>query len=67
MIVYYAFLQYNKDRNTHDKEEEKMRIGTIGSGFIVGNFIDAARENGCIIEACYSRSQTTGDAFARLW
>lgn len=42
-----------------------MRIGTIGTGFIVANFIHASRTNeNCEVVACYSRKQETGDAFA---
>lgn len=42
-----------------------MKIGTIGSGFIVSNFINATRSNeGCEVVACYSRKKETGEAFA---
>lgn len=42
-----------------------MKIGTIGSGFIVSNFINATRSNeNCEVIACYSRSKETGEAFA---
>ncbi len=42
-----------------------MRIGTIGTGFIVETFIDAVKENEhCSVIACYSRTQVTANAFA---
>lgn len=42
-----------------------MKIGTIGSGFIVERFINATRTNeDCSVVACYSRSQEKGEAFA---
>ena len=42
-----------------------MKIGTIGTGFIVSNFINASRSNeNCEVVACYSRKLETGTAFA---
>jgi len=41
-----------------------MRIGTVGTNFIVTWAIEAARENGHEIAACYSRSEETAKAFA---
>lgn len=42
-----------------------MKIGTIGTGFIVSNFINASRSNeNCEVVACYSRKAETGEAFA---
>ena len=42
-----------------------MKIGTIGTGFIVSNFINASRTNeNCEVVACYSRKLETGSAFA---
>ncbi len=42
-----------------------MKIGTIGTGFIVERFIAAARMNeNCEIVACYSRTEEKGKAFA---
>ena len=47
------------------QEENIMRIGTIGTGFIVSNFINASRSNeNCEVVACYSRKLETGEAFA---
>ena len=43
-----------------------MNIGTVGTNFIVDNFIDAARKTGkAEIMACYSRSSDTAEAFAK--
>lgn len=43
-----------------------MKIGTIGTGFIVSNFIHATRLNkNCEVVACYSRKEETGNAFAQ--
>ncbi|MDR2159502.1 MAG: Gfo/Idh/MocA family oxidoreductase [Treponema sp.] len=42
-----------------------MRIGTVGTNFIVVSFIDAARQTGgAEIVSCYSRRQENADAFA---
>ncbi|MCL2565569.1 MAG: Gfo/Idh/MocA family oxidoreductase [Defluviitaleaceae bacterium] len=42
-----------------------MRIGTVGSGSIVANFISAAREvAGVTVAAVYSRTKDRADAFA---
>lgn len=42
-----------------------MKIGTIGTGAIVSNFIQAASTNeNCTIAACYSRRIETGESFA---
>lgn len=41
-----------------------MKIGTIGTGFIVKAFIDAAIKNNITIEAVYSRKQETAKEFA---
>ena len=42
-----------------------MRIGTVGSGFVVANFISAAREVcGVNIDAVYSRTPERAEAFA---
>lgn len=41
-----------------------MRIGTIGTNFVVRSFIDAARKAGAQIAAVYSRSGETARAFA---
>lgn len=42
-----------------------MKIGTIGSGFIVDNFINAARQvEGVEIVAVYSRSEESAKAYA---
>jgi predicted dehydrogenase len=43
-----------------------MKIGTIGTNFIVTNFIEAARKTGkAEIAACYSRDAETAAAFAK--
>jgi predicted dehydrogenase len=43
-----------------------MTIGTVGTNFIVDNFINAAANTGKInINACYSRSEDTAAAFAK--
>lgn len=41
-----------------------MRIGTIGTNFVVRAFIDAARKAGAEIAAVYSRSEETARTFA---
>lgn len=41
-----------------------MKIGTIGTGFIVKAFIDAAIKNNIEIEAIYSRKKETADELA---
>ncbi|HWS30360.1 MAG TPA: Gfo/Idh/MocA family oxidoreductase [Clostridia bacterium] len=41
-----------------------MRIGTIGTNFVVRAFIDAARKAGAEIAAVYSRHEETARAFA---
>lgn len=41
-----------------------MKIGTVGTNFVVSDFISAAREAGAEITAAYSRKQQTADAFA---
>lgn len=41
-----------------------MRIGTVGTNFVVLAFIDAARKAGAEIAAVYSRSEETARAFA---
>ncbi|MDR1898927.1 MAG: Gfo/Idh/MocA family oxidoreductase [Treponema sp.] len=42
-----------------------MKIGTVGTNFIVVSFIEAARQTGkAEILSCYSRKQETADAFA---
>lgn len=41
-----------------------MRIGTIGTNFVVQSFIDAARKVGAQIPAVYSRAEETARAFA---
>ena len=43
-----------------------MKIGTIGTGSIVSNFINATRSNeNCEVIACYSRKEETGNTFAQ--
>ncbi len=42
-----------------------MRIGTIGTNFVVQSFIDAARKAGAQIPAIYSRTAETARAFAQ--
>jgi predicted dehydrogenase len=41
-----------------------MRIGTVGTNFVVRAFIDAARKAGAEIAAVYSRHEETARAFA---
>ena len=42
-----------------------MRIGTIGTGFIVDNFIDAvSKTDNAEVVVIYSRSEDTAQAFA---
>lgn len=42
-----------------------MKIGTIGTGFIVDTFLNATRTNeNCDVIACYSRNLEKGEAFA---
>lgn len=48
------------------KERFSMKIATIGSGFIVDHFIQAARRvEGVTFEACYSRSMENAIAFSQ--
>ena len=43
-----------------------MTIGTVGTNFIVDNFIDAAKKTArAEIKACYSRTSETAGAFAK--
>ena len=43
-----------------------MTIGTVGTGFIVDNFIDAAKKTAkAEIKCCYSRTEETSGAFAK--
>ena len=42
-----------------------MRIGTIGTNFVVQSFIDAARKAGAQVPAVYSRTEETARAFAQ--
>ncbi len=43
-----------------------MKIGTVGTNFVVSNFIEAARKiSGVEITACYSRNKDTADSFAK--
>jgi len=43
-----------------------MTIGTVGTNFIVDNFIDAAAKTGkAEIKACYSREAGSAEAFAK--
>lgn len=45
-----------------------IRLATVGTGWIVGEFLKGVREAGGICyTACYSRSQQTGEAFAQQW
>ena len=45
-----------------------IRLATVGTGWIVGEFLKGAREAGGIrYMACYSRSQQTGEVFAQTW
>ncbi|MCE5235772.1 MAG: Gfo/Idh/MocA family oxidoreductase [Clostridiaceae bacterium] len=41
-----------------------MRIGTVGTNFVVRSFLDAARKAGAEIAAVYSRREETARAFA---
>ena len=41
-----------------------MRIGTVGTNFVVRAFIDAARKAGAEVAAVYSRREETARAFA---
>ena len=42
---------------------KEIRLGTIGSGFIVHNILDnVQRTEGICLEAVYSRSEETGQA-----
>ena len=43
-----------------------MTIGTVGTNFIVDNFIDAAKKTGgAEIKTCYSRNAKTAESFAK--
>ena len=43
-----------------------MTIGTVGTNFIVDNFINAAKKTErAVIKACYSRTEETAEAFAK--
>jgi len=43
-----------------------MTIGTVGTNFIVDNFVDATAKTGkAEIKACYSRAADTAEAFAK--
>ena len=45
-----------------------IRLATVGTGWIVGEFLKGVREAGGICyTACYSRSQQTGEVFAQQW
>ena len=42
-----------------------IRLATVGTGWIVGEFLKGVREAGGICyTACYSRDQQRGEAFA---
>lgn len=41
-----------------------MRIGTVGTNFVVVDFVKSARAAGAEVTACYSRRRETADAFA---
>ena len=45
-----------------------IRLATVGTGWIVGEFLKGVREAGGICyTACYSRDQQRGEAFAEEW